>query len=88
MNDNTIKLLKECSSGCQMAMDSVKTMREYTKDAKLNDLLEAYGEKHRGLEREIADEEEKLERLHLNAQRREALERESEALLQDRKSVV
>jgi len=54
MNDNTIKLLKECSSGCQMAMDSVKTMREYTKDSKLNDLLEAYGEKHRGLEREIA----------------------------------
>ena len=37
-------------------MDSVKKMREYTKDAKLNDLLEAYGEKHRRLESEIADQ--------------------------------
>ena len=55
MDANTIELLKECSSGCQMAMDSVKKMREYTKDAKLNDLLESYGEKHRQLESEISD---------------------------------
>lgn len=56
MDANTIELLKECSSGCQMAMDSVKKMREYTKDAKLNDLLESYGEKHRQLEGEISDQ--------------------------------
>lgn len=56
MDANTIELLKECSSGCQMAMESVKKMREYTKDSTLNDLLESYGEKHRQLEREISDE--------------------------------
>lgn len=54
MDEHSIKLLKECSSGCQMAMESVKKMREYTKDAKLNDLLEVYGEKHRELEGEIS----------------------------------
>ncbi len=31
-------------------------MREYAKDAKLNDLLESYGEKHRQLESEISDQ--------------------------------
>ncbi|MBP3206506.1 MAG: hypothetical protein IJ147_07965 [Lachnospiraceae bacterium] len=56
MDANTIELLKECSSGCQMAMDSVKKMREYTKDEKLNELLEAYGEKHRQLEGEINEQ--------------------------------
>ncbi|MCM1570059.1 MAG: hypothetical protein NC081_11535 [Roseburia sp.] len=55
MNTNTIQLLKECSSGCQMAQKSVKHVRQYTSDEKLNELLEAYGEKHDKLEREIAD---------------------------------
>ncbi len=54
MDVNTIELLKECSSGCQMGMESVKKMREYVKDSELNDLLEAYGEKHRGLEGRIS----------------------------------
>lgn len=39
-----------------MAMESVKKMREYAKDSELNNLLEAYGEKHRKLEGEIANE--------------------------------
>lgn len=51
---HTVELLRECSSGCQMAQDSVKQVRQYTKDAKLNDLLEAYGEKHTGIEKDIA----------------------------------
>lgn len=55
MNDkHTVELLRECSSGCQMAQDSVKQVRQYTKDEKLNDLLEAYGEKHTGIEKDIA----------------------------------
>jgi len=54
MDVNTIELLKECSSGCQMAMESVKQVRAYTKAEKLNNLLESYGEKHRGLEKEIS----------------------------------
>lgn len=55
MNINTIQLLKECSSGCQMAQKSVKHVRQYTSDEKLNELLEAYGEKHSAVESEIAD---------------------------------
>ncbi|MDE7252529.1 MAG: hypothetical protein K2O32_06265 [Acetatifactor sp.] len=54
MDANTVQLLKECSSGCQMGMASVKKMREYVEDPKLNNLLEAYGEKHRGLEGRIS----------------------------------
>lgn len=54
MDENTIELLKECSSGCQMGMESVKKMREYVKDSKMSELLEAYGEKHRGLEGRIS----------------------------------
>ncbi len=54
MDVNTIELLKECSSGCQMGMESVKKMREYAKNPKLNELLEAYGEKHRSLEGRIS----------------------------------
>ncbi|MCM1326772.1 MAG: PA2169 family four-helix-bundle protein [Bacteroidales bacterium] len=55
MDTNTIQLLKECSFGCRMAMESVKKMREYAKDSELNHLLEAYGEKHRKLEGKISD---------------------------------
>lgn len=54
MDANTVQLLRECSSGCQMGMASVKKMREYVEDPKLNNLLEAYGEKHRGLEGRIS----------------------------------
>lgn len=54
MDANTIELLQECSSGCQMGMESVKKMREYVKDSKLDELLEAYGEKHRELEGRIS----------------------------------
>ncbi|MCM1090975.1 MAG: hypothetical protein NC092_02605 [Butyrivibrio sp.] len=54
MDANTVQLLKECSSGCQMGMASVKKMREYVENPKLNNLLEAYGEKHRGLEGRIS----------------------------------
>lgn len=55
MDANTIELLKECSSGCHMAMESVKKMREYAEDPELNHLLESYGEKHRKLEAKIAE---------------------------------
>lgn len=56
MEANTVQLLKECSSGCHMAMESVKKMREYAKDSELNHLLESYGEKHRTLEGKISDQ--------------------------------
>lgn len=55
MEENTIQLLKECSSGCQMAQKSVKHVREYVTDHKLSELLEAYGEKHTRMEKKISD---------------------------------
>lgn len=54
MNQDTIALLKECSSGCKMAQKSVKHVQEYTNSEKLNSLLQAYAEKHMQLDKEIA----------------------------------
>ena len=51
---HTVELLKECSTGCQMAQKSVKQVRSFVTDEKLSELMEAYGEKHSGLEREVA----------------------------------
>jgi len=49
---HTVSLLKECANGCQMAISGVKQIRKFVTDEKLNDLLEAYGEKHKGFEKE------------------------------------
>lgn len=46
MAEDTIELLKECSSGCKMAMNSIRQVREYTKDNKLSELLNNYEDKH------------------------------------------
>ena len=54
MQENTIKLLKECSLGCKMAVKSVAQVKEYARDEKLIRLLESYDEKHRELDEEIA----------------------------------
>lgn len=51
---HTVELLKECGNGCQMAQKSVKQVREFVTDENLSQLMEAYGEKHTALEREIA----------------------------------
>lgn len=51
---HTVELLKECGNGCQMAQNSVKHVRSFVTNVKLSDLMEAYGEKHSGLEREVA----------------------------------
>lgn len=51
---HTVELLKECGNGCQMAQKSVKQVRSFVTDEKLSSLLESYGEKHSGLEKEVA----------------------------------
>ncbi len=53
MEANTIQLLKECSSGCKMAAESVENVKDYVKTDKLRDLLDAYADKHREIEREV-----------------------------------
>lgn len=52
MEEQTIDLLKECSSGCKMATKSIKQVREYASDEKLERILDSYDKKHRDLEKE------------------------------------
>lgn len=58
--EDTIFLLKECSSGCIMAQNSIKQVMEYVEDADLLKLLHGQEEKHEELEKEIAQELDKL----------------------------
>ena len=54
MDEQTRKLLEECSSGCRMAVDSFGQVREYVQDTNLLRLIDDYTEKHRQLEDEAA----------------------------------
>lgn len=54
MEENTIKLLKECSSGCKMAVKSIAQVKEYAENEKLTRVLESYDKKHRELDEEVA----------------------------------
>ena len=46
MDEQTRKLLEECTSGCRMASDSMKQIREYIKDTSLLELVDSYTERH------------------------------------------
>ena len=46
MNEDTKQLLKECDSGCKMAVESIEQLLEYVKDHKLKDILNKYKNKH------------------------------------------
>ena len=39
MNEDSIKLLKECYSGCTMATNSINQVQEFVKDDSLSTLL-------------------------------------------------
>ncbi|MCI9569382.1 MAG: hypothetical protein HFG14_05715 [Lachnospiraceae bacterium] len=52
MQDHTIRLLKECNSGCKMAVNSMQQILGYVSDGKLRRLIEEYEEKHQKLEYE------------------------------------
>ena len=47
MEEQTGKLLKECSSGCKMAINSLNQVRDFVKDEKLHQLLDEYDKKHK-----------------------------------------
>lgn len=49
MNEDTMKLLQECNSGCKMAVTSMDHALEYTRDDDLKTLLHLYKEKHERL---------------------------------------
>ena len=54
MNEDTIHLLKEVDSGCLMAMDSLRQMKEYEMDTKEKEMLTNYIEKHDELQKEAS----------------------------------
>ena len=50
---DTIELLKELDSGCQMAMNSIHQLQNYELNKDLADLLEKYRKKHHELKDEV-----------------------------------
>ena len=46
MDEQTRKLLEECTSGCQMAIDSMQQIKSYVKDKDLHQLIEHYINQH------------------------------------------
>lgn len=54
MNEDTIHLLKEVDSGCLMAMDSLRQMKEYDMDTTEKEMLVNYIEKHNEMQKEAS----------------------------------
>lgn len=52
MEDHTIRLLKDCDSGCKMAVSSMEQIMEYVSDEKLRKAIQNYEQKHQELESE------------------------------------
>lgn len=53
MEDQTKQLLKECSSGCKMAINNFNQIRDFITDGKLKTLIDRYDKKHKELEEEV-----------------------------------
>ena len=47
MNEDTIKLLKECNSGCKMAIGSMEQVEEKLHDSQMKNIIEEYKDKHK-----------------------------------------
>lgn len=54
MEEDTVKLLRECNSGCKMAINSMNQVKEYIQEEKLLKTIEEYDKKHRKLEDKIS----------------------------------
>ena len=55
MNEDTKKLLEECTSGCKMAIHSMEQMKDYIHDDKQLELVESYKKHHEELEKEAKE---------------------------------
>lgn len=53
MDEQTRKLLEECSLGCKMAVESFEQVREYARDPELKNVIDRYTQKHRRIEEEV-----------------------------------
>lgn len=56
MASQTVELLKECNSGCKMAINSMDQVMDYVKDAKQLELIHSYEKKHENLEEQISEQ--------------------------------
>lgn len=54
MEEQTIKLLDECSKGCKMGTDSIEQVKDYVTDEDLWNVIEKYDGKYKELDDEIA----------------------------------
>lgn len=55
MNEDTINLLKECTSGCKMAIGSMRQVEGYLEDhSRLKEIITRYKDDHEELERSAA----------------------------------
>lgn len=52
MAEQTLQLLDECNSGCKMAINSMKQIRDFIQDEKLASIINSYTQKHQDLEAE------------------------------------
>lgn len=52
MSEQTTKLLKECNSGCKMAINSMERLKDFITNPELDRILVESKEQHRGLEDE------------------------------------
>ncbi len=50
MEKQSVEILKECSVGCKMAIDSMNQIMEYVRDERLAKVIEAANQKHCKLE--------------------------------------
>ncbi len=55
MNEDSINLLKECYSGCTMAINSINQIQEFVKDDSLLALLEEYKNEHEHLKEQSCE---------------------------------
>ena len=55
MEDAERKLLQECNAGAKMAVKSIDQVCEHASDGKLLDLLSAYKDKHKEIEKETTE---------------------------------
>ena len=53
VSQDTIELLKECDSGCKMAIDSMHQISKYVSDDKLKTIIQKYNDSHIKLEEDI-----------------------------------
>ena len=54
MDAQTRGLLRECSLGCKMAINSFDQMRDFVKNEELKELMDTYDKKHKAYEEKAA----------------------------------